>query len=94
VSTVHSCATLVGGSARCWGDNSSGQLGDGTTDDAYEPVTVTGLSGAVAIDTGTSHGCAVLGNGNAACWGWNGVGQLGDGTTTDSPVPVNVTAMS
>jgi alpha-tubulin suppressor-like RCC1 family protein len=39
----HSCAVLAGGSVRCWGLNSNGQLGDGTTTDSAVPVTVRGF---------------------------------------------------
>ena len=41
----HSCAVLSDGTARCWGDTSQGQLGDGTTADRPSPVTVAGLTG-------------------------------------------------
>ena len=70
----------------------SGQLGDGTNTDSSVPVTVTGLSGAVAIDAGASHSCAVLDDDSARCWGRNFDGQLGDGTTTDSSLPLPVVA--
>ena len=36
----HICAVVAGGRAKCWGDNSSGQLGDGTTIDCLTPATV------------------------------------------------------
>ena len=90
----HSCAVLVDGTARCWGYNVHGQLGDGTVTSSSLPVTVTGLSGAVAIDAASDHSCALLDDGTARCWGYNNHGQLGDGTTTDSRVPVEVSGLS
>jgi alpha-tubulin suppressor-like RCC1 family protein len=83
------CAILASRAVDCWGSNSSGELGNGTTTDSSVPVTVTGISTAVAI-TGDGDGsyCAVLESGAVDCWGANGLGQLGDDTTVDSSVPV------
>ncbi|MGB3035680.1 MAG: RCC1 domain-containing protein, partial [Candidatus Microthrix parvicella] len=39
----HTCAVLQNGTAKCWGSNSVGQLGDGTTTTRLTPTTVTGL---------------------------------------------------
>ena len=80
---------LSNGSVQCWGYNSSGQLGDGTTTTRLTPVTVSGIAdidiaNAVAVSAGDRHTCALLSNGSIQCWGHNFVGQLGDGTTTDS----------
>jgi len=94
VGTLHSCALLVGGSVRCWGLNSSGQLGDGTRINFPSPVTVSGLANAVAIAAGSGHTCALLANGGARCWGDNGFGELGDGTTTDQLSPVTDTGLT
>jgi len=76
----HTCAVLNNGTARCWGWNSNGQLGDETTTDSNTPVAVSGLSTATAIAAGWRHTCALLSNGTVRCWGDNSSGQLGDGT--------------
>ena len=90
----NTCALLSDGTGKCWGDNSLGQLGDGTTTLRNTPVAVIGLSGATAIAVGWSHTCALLSDGTVKCWGNNFYGQLGDGTTTDSTVPGSVSGLS
>jgi hypothetical protein len=92
---VHSCALLPDKSARCWGANSSGQLGTGGTPASQNsPVTVSGLAGSSAVTGGTSHTCALLPFGTVKCWGLNASGQLGNNTLTSSNVPVVVSALS
>ena len=87
----HTCALLVSGVVQCWGQNTNGELGDGTTTSSAAPVTVMNLaSGVKAITAGGAHACALLITGMVQCWGQNAYGQLGDGTTTFSPTPVTV----
>jgi len=86
-SAPHTCALRADGSARCWGANSSGQLGNNTRNNSSTPVTVNGIIGlpsALAVAPGTAHTCSVRNDGTVACWGLNNLGQLGNGTTTNS----------
>ena len=80
------------GTARCWGDNRVGQLGNGTSIDGLKPVAVAGLSsgtGAVALISGDEHSSALMANGTVKCWGENAGGQLGNGALIDSPFAVS-----
>ena len=70
----YTCAVANGG-VRCWGSNSVGELGDGTTAESRPTaVQVQGLtSGATAVAAGTGHACAIV-NGAVQCWG---IGRFG-----------------
>jgi alpha-tubulin suppressor-like RCC1 family protein len=65
----HACQVRRDGSIGCWGGNLSGQIGDGTTTNRSIPVTVSGVTGAVAVAAGLGHTCALLVDGTARCWG-------------------------
>lgn len=89
----HSCVLLDSSEVKCWGRNSSGQLGLADTADrgnaASEmgdllPVVDLGSGRtAVAVAAGAAHTCALLDNAQVKCWGHNGFGQLGLGDTAN-----------
>jgi alpha-tubulin suppressor-like RCC1 family protein len=90
----YACAALLDGTAKCWGCNAYGQLGDGTTTGRSAPVVVLGLTDVHSVTVGYDHTCAILQDGIVKCWRRNDNGQLGDGTTTDKYAPVAVTDLS
>jgi len=94
----HTCAVTAAGTARCWGSNVFGQIGDGTSGQGNirtNPTRVLGLAeGASAVLPGGVHSCARSPSGGVLCWGRNAFGQVGDGTTTDRPLPVVVTGLA
>ncbi|MFF4102726.1 RCC1 domain-containing protein [Streptomyces sp. NPDC001903] len=80
---------------KAWGQNTSGQLGDGTTDYRITPVPVPGLTGVQLAAGGREYTMVLLGDGTVRSWGANGSGQLGNGTTTESSTPVtSLTALT
>lgn len=91
----HVCALLGSGGVRCWGNNSAGQLGDGTTTHKRsERVAVTGVSDAVEVTAANLHTCARLAEGTVRCWGYNAYGQLGDDTYVSRSTPVTVAGVT
>ena len=93
----HTCAIDLNDSVYCWGDNSSGQLGNGSTSSSRVPVAVN-ATGALAgktikqISVGFDHTCVVSNDHKIYCWGRNNSGQLGIGNTSNSSIPVAVNA--
>jgi alpha-tubulin suppressor-like RCC1 family protein len=100
------CVVTNTGSARCWGLNAEGELGDGVTGPEVcgvghdpcntTPVDVTGLSSAVSeISVGAGHSCVRTNRGEVKCWGINYDGELGNNGVSDhdcgcSKLPVDV----
>ncbi len=84
------CGIGTSGHASCWGENSAGQLGDGTTTDRDRPAPVRSDLAFISIGAGSAHACGVTAQHEVYCWGRNTNGQLGDGTTIDRTTPVRV----
>jgi hypothetical protein len=95
----NSCALLSDETIKCWGLNGGrGQLGNGSMTNSYTPVTVSGISNAIAVTGGRAHTCALLSNNTVQCWGYNYYGQLGDGSTIlrdqQRTTPITVSGIS
>jgi alpha-tubulin suppressor-like RCC1 family protein len=90
----HSLAIKLDGTVWSWGDNTYGELGDGTNDYQYSPILIPGLTGVTAISAGYLHSMALKSDGTVWAWGWNAQGQLGNGTEIDSNVPVEVSGLT
>jgi alpha-tubulin suppressor-like RCC1 family protein len=75
VGESHACAWSQT-AAWCWGDNTYGQLGDGTRERRVVPTAVVGLAGARELVAGDRHTCALEHGGTVQCWGDDTFGQL------------------
>jgi alpha-tubulin suppressor-like RCC1 family protein len=95
----HACAVLLDGTARCWGNHSSGQLGTNligaTSSLTRTPNAVVGLSDLTQIATGKAFSCALRSDGSVWCWGDNGFGQLGTNTfSSNANVPLGTIGLT
>ncbi len=91
VGAGHACVLRKGGRLECWGDNSLGQLGNGTFASSVVPTPV-GLGPVRSVATGEYNTCALTDAG-AFCWGRGGYGALGNGSSTP-PNPANEEAIA
>lgn len=90
----HTCAVTSAGGAKCWGNNWSGELGDGTTSKRPTPADVSGLaSGVKAVATGGGHSCVLTSADAVMCWGNGAHGQLGNGARQNSNTPTTVSGL-
>jgi alpha-tubulin suppressor-like RCC1 family protein len=87
---MHSLALTLSGEVYAWGDNSYGQLGDGTTNARPTPLAVRLPSGVVFVQVAAlaNSSLALAADGRVYAWGDNAFGQLGDGTTVPRLLPV------
>ncbi|MNU63904.1 putative Ig domain protein [compost metagenome] len=92
--TDFTCGITSTSGVKCWGNNTSGQIGNGTTTQAPTAVDVNGLTANVKeIAAGSSHACALTNAGAVKCWGNNASGKLGNGLTLNSSAPVDVVGL-
>ncbi len=84
----HTCAVRGTGQVLCWGQNGSGQLGEGSMSSLGEPVPVTGLDTGLAVAAGATFSCASTTDGAVFCWGDDHDGELGTGRDVVQPRPV------
>ncbi len=91
------------GQLYCWGNNSGGQMGDGTTNNnsymtpvdvgnTYKAVSIVGLVSPSTTQGYGKFGCGILTNGTMRCWGWGRSYRLGDGTDANHLTPITVDA--
>jgi alpha-tubulin suppressor-like RCC1 family protein len=85
-----SCGITIAGRAYCWGSNTRGTLGNGTTSDTDEPALVTSALTFTSISVGGAHACGLATGGLAYCWGADSLGQLGDSRVVNSTTPIPV----
>jgi alpha-tubulin suppressor-like RCC1 family protein len=88
---------VASGIAYCWGDNSKGQLGNGSTTSSSMAVAVEGIPAGVDVAdvaVGYVSACALTTGGAVYCWGDNALGELGNNTTTSSSMALAVQGLS
>lgn len=87
----HTCGLQIDGTAWCWGDDNTGQLGRGIgVDSSNIPVAVTGGHTFTQIEVGLSTTCALDVDGEIWCWGYGDESNLGNGSSSTSAEPVQV----
>ncbi len=93
VGDYHTVALKDDGTVLALGDNSAGQLGNGTTTNSSIPVQVSGLSDVIAISSGSYHAVALKADGSVWAWGSNRYDQVGNGTT-NATIPVQISGLN
>jgi alpha-tubulin suppressor-like RCC1 family protein len=71
-----------------WGNNGSGEIGDGTQFPKLSPVQLS--NNWVVISAGGGYSAAIRSDGKLFTWGNNSDGQLGDGTQTSKLIPTQI----
>ena len=88
------CVITTTGALRCWGDNTFGNIGDGSNGSRVSIAAFTVFaSGVTDVAMGEISTCAVV-NGGAQCWGANASGEIGSGSATGTKSPTAVLNMT
>lgn len=85
MSAIKTDGTLWG-----WGNNGTGQLGNGSTTNTNSPIQVGSLTTWSNVSTGDTFCAAIKTDGTIWAWGWNDKGQVGQGNTTNYSSPVQI----
>ncbi len=90
VGDYHACGITAGFELYCWGSNTYGKLGIGSTISTTAPVLVHGNHRFFAVSAGGNHTCGIAKGEGVFCWGWNALGQLGNGRRDPEYLPTEV----
>ncbi|KXH84949.1 hypothetical protein AU378_04115 [Chryseobacterium kwangjuense] len=88
--TFHSLGIKTDGTLWAWGNNSNGQLGDGTNINRNNPVQIGGAANWKKVFAAEKYSVAIKTDGTLWAWGYNQFGFLGDGTTTNRTIPTKI----
>jgi len=86
----HTVAIKIDGTLWAWGDNTYGELGDGTNISTNVPKQIGTVTNWMSIATGISHTVAIKTDGTLWAWGYNYYGQLGNSTNTNVNIPTQI----
>ncbi len=93
--STHTMHLKGDGTLWVWGNNTNGQLGNGTTTNSSVPVQLSGLiRQSRPLAAGNDYTVALKNDGTVRAWGDNAFGQLGDGSTTQRTTPVQVPGLT
>ncbi len=88
------CGITTTSTTLCWGQNSQGQLGNGSSVNRTSPTEVVTTQQFVSLALGISHACGLNAAGALWCWGYASTdGRLADGTTTTTSRTLPVAAL-